>query len=255
MYLKKIYEENEEICDDEDIPESKFVNHYSVFRMLEKPYDLKMVDFFDGKTNEAAQYAYACDYDNIVIMNFANNRHPGGGYIRGASAQEEDCCRYFPTLYRSLVNAKKRDYKTKQIVSAYKFDKRDVIVTPNVKLMRSTPKYSMLNDEAMFNVNFVSASAPDMAHEKFDLERVDTALRTTLLAPIKTLRINNPKKNCIIMGAWGCGAFGNDSFVMAECMSEAVEKYGGYYDKVIMAIPDRSDGNYEEFKLMFGKKN
>ena len=37
-----------------------------------------------------------------VGLNFANAHHAGGGYLRGARAQEEDLCRLMPTLYTAL---------------------------------------------------------------------------------------------------------------------------------------------------------
>ena len=42
-----------------------------------------------------------------VGLNFANAHHAGGGYLRGARAQEEDLCRLMPTLYSAL---KRLDY-------------------------------------------------------------------------------------------------------------------------------------------------
>ena len=42
-----------------------------------------------------------------VGLNFANAHHAGGGYLRGARAQEEDLCRLMPTLYTAL---KRLDY-------------------------------------------------------------------------------------------------------------------------------------------------
>merc|ERR1719210_2123468 len=43
----------------------------------------------------------------VCGLNFANgsDRHVGGGYKRGAKAQEEDLCRRIPNLFPSLLTA------------------------------------------------------------------------------------------------------------------------------------------------------
>ena len=38
----------------------------------------------------------------VAALNFANAYSPGGGYLGGSRAQEEDLCRLIPTLYTSL---------------------------------------------------------------------------------------------------------------------------------------------------------
>jgi len=255
MYTNKkrwftdIAEENNEMCEDLSIPVSTFFFSYDVNNLGAKPLCMSKVETFDLSTDGAIRLAHSQGYKNIVAMNFASNKHVGGGYLRGASAQEEDCCRLFPTLYPSLHKATYINPTTKKLTSIYPFDKRNVIVTPNVLLMRDRKDYNLLPDNQMIAVTFVSAAAPNLRYENFNANMVNTALKTTILAPINTdIKFDNPKDNCLILGAWGCGAYCNDPVVMRNHMRSAVSKYGGYYDKVIFAIPDTKEGNYKVFK-------
>lgn len=44
----------------------------------------------------------------IAIMNFANTRNPGGGYLVGCPTQEEELCRAAPFLFPSLKEEQSR---------------------------------------------------------------------------------------------------------------------------------------------------
>ena len=48
----------------------------------------------------------AIQLGDSCILNFANARHPGGGYWKDSLAQEEDLCRLMPQLQPSLHEAK-----------------------------------------------------------------------------------------------------------------------------------------------------
>lgn len=248
-WFTEIALENNDICENIPVPVSTFFFSYDVNNLKEMPFDMTKVEVVNLSTDEGIKLAHTQKYKNIVAMNFASNKHAGGGYLRGASAQEEDCCRLFPTLYPSLYRATYTNPTTKKLTSIYPFDKRNVVVTPNVTLMRDRRDYSLLPKDQMINVTFVSAAAPNLRYENFNENLVDTTLKTTILAPINTnIKFSNPKDNCLILGAWGCGAYCNDPVVMRKHMRRAVSKYGGYYDKVFFAIPDAKDGNYNVFK-------
>ena len=53
----------------------------------------------------------------------------------------------------------------------------------------------------------------------------------------------------LILGAWGCGVFGQDPKVVAELMQNTLEYYP-HFKKVIFAIP--KGYNYDMFKEVFG---
>merc|ERR1719393_764078 len=65
---------------------------------------------FSGMTTAEALQRFAKDpQKRVCALNFANGKHVGGGYKKGAIAQEEDLCRQIPTLYSSLYNAQQKD--------------------------------------------------------------------------------------------------------------------------------------------------
>jgi len=64
------------------------------------------------------------------------------------------------------------------------------------------------------------------------------------------------KNGCkeLVLGAWGCGAFGNDPNVVAGHFRTALldDELGRCFDKVVFAIYGRPDGkNITAFKNVF----
>jgi uncharacterized protein (TIGR02452 family) len=46
----------------------------------------------------------------------------------------------------------------------------------------------------------------------------------------------------LILGAWGCGAFGLDTEMMADIFAETLAEHGGgVFDEIVFAITDWSD--------------
>lgn len=67
---------------------------------------------------------------------------------------------------------------------------------------------------------------------------------------VKAAIVNNA--DCIILGAWGCGAFGQSPTLVAQAFAEVLNDYSGAFRKIVFAIRPTSgvgsDMTYDEFK-------
>jgi len=210
-------------------------------------------------TAEACQH-FAQDRRNVVCaLNFANGAVCGGGYKNGATAQEEDLCRQCPTLYSTLYNATKEGLypfgpSTCQSASApAKYS--DALYTAGIALARGSMEegYPLLLEEQQVTVSMVAAAAPNIrfAKEVAEPELIYNTIKTIFIAP----RYTQPEVNTLILGAFGCGAFGNDPKEIAELFVRALisDNFGPLYKEVHFAIPKLAptDNNYEVFAQVF----
>ena len=66
-----------------------------------------------------------------------------------------------------------------------------------------------------------------------------------------TPKIREKRVTRITLGAWGCGAFGNNPEKIAELFKLSLESFGRFYKRVVFAIPKAaSNTNYEVFETV-----
>lgn len=171
---------------------------------------------------------------NIVLMNFASRHYHGGGYRRGAKAQEEDLCRVIPALYPSLCGIK------------YPFEQDSVLLTPHLNILRDNTGYNLFPFGANYHVGVVSAAAQNLRNEKYDEKYDEECVRRTLENMYTAVKYHMPNTDTLIVGAWGCGAYGNDPDRMSRVMNEVNLKYGGLFKTVVFSVPDGV--NTKEFR-------
>lgn len=71
----------------------------------------------------------------------------------------------------------------------------------------------------------------------------------------RVLEIAAKKGNdVVILGAFGCGAFGNPPEVVARAMKTVVDEYRNAFETIEFAVycPPRDDSNYRTFKEILG---
>lgn len=185
---------------------------------------------FAGKRrNKDSRYA---------VLNFASYLNPGGGFLKGAKAQEEALCHQsilYPVLnafrdtwYYSHAMEESETYSDDFIlIPECLFIKGDNIITADVLTMAAV-NHTKLRD-------MTDAEAYDIMRR-----RMETAYVT--IGALGATRI--------ILGAWGCGVFQNDPALIAEYWKEITKLHNGLYEEVIHAVPD-SD-TYNVFKRHVG---
>ena len=187
---------------------------------------------------------------NFLAMNFANAKYPGGGFLSGANAQEESLCRE-STLYESLSSydaAEMYNYNhthNKHCYSDY------MTISPNVCVFRDI-KDNFLDEPFLTSVITIPAPNLNGAAKNVPQEKIDEIM-TARLKKMFDVAIYHGYKN-LVLGAWGCGAFGNNPEKVAGYFYKLLfdEKYRFYFDKIIFAIYDKGEKkNYNAFKNIF----
>lgn len=165
-----------------------------------------------------------------LALNFANGIQPGGGFLNGARAQEEVLCRS-SALYMALRGDPMYDAHMKR---AEPDSTAWSILSPDVPVFRTDDGTAL--DEPWL-LSFITCAAP-VAY------RVGPSHSAELLAERirRVLEIGAAYGYTdLVLGAWGCGAFGNDPRRTAQDFRAALEgPYAGQFDQVVFAIADWS---------------
>lgn len=165
-----------------------------------------------------------------LALNFANGIHPGGGFLSGAKAQEENLCRS-SALYMTLTG----DPMYEAHMKRPRPDSTDwAILSPDVPIFRTDDGTAL--DEPWI-MSFITCAAPYVPGvgqpESGDLlqRRIHRVLAIARAYGYQDL----------ILGAWGCGAFGNDPWRTAQDFRTALEgAFSGAFHHVVFAVTDWS---------------
>lgn len=196
-------------------------------------------------TSQAAARLLANGHKDIVALNFASGINQGGGFLAGAIAQEEDLCRcsgLYPTL-----KSKPEFYNQNILNDSYLYTD-NIIYSPNVPFFRDD--HNVLLEES-FPLSIISAPAPNLRGAD-DIDHVMLAI-TIFNRAERVLRVAaRHEHKTIILGAWGCGAYGNDSELIADIFKEALVNTP-YFEHVCFAVYDTRQPPevFETFKKAF----
>lgn len=165
-----------------------------------------------------------------LALNFANGVQPGGGFLRGARAQEEVLCRS-SALYHTLADDPMYEAHQDRPLP----DSSDwVIYSPEVPVFRTDEGTEL---DQPWLLSFVTCAAPFAPTVGQPESR--ELLRRRIHRVLGVARAYG--QETLVLGAWGCGAFGNDPDTTARDFREALEnEFSGWFSEIVFAITDWS---------------
>lgn len=183
-----------------------------------------------NETTLGAARRLADNGQKVVALNFANGTHPGGGFLIGATAQEEALCRS-SALYETLAGDPM--YEAHRIRPEP--DSTDwAIYSPGVPVFRTDDGAAL---EEPWLLSFITCAAPYAP--AVGLLRSGDLLQRRIHRALAIARAYGYA--ALVLGAWGCGAFGNDPHRTARDFRQALEtEFDGAFSTVVFAIADWS---------------
>jgi uncharacterized protein (TIGR02452 family) len=163
-----------------------------------------------------------------LVLNMASDFVPGGGWLKGSSAQEEQL--FLRTaLHAHLGSALVPKNQRRHPKGPY-----DIVYSPNVAVFRhgEEQKYVMMDDDERFLCSFVSVAAIRNPHVKNETYATvdDQKLMQQKIDAIFRLAIDKGYTS-LVLGALGCGAFANPPKAVAAMFADAIKRYGHCFTK------------------------
>lgn len=180
---------------------------------------------------------------DVAALVFASARSAGGGFLNGAQAQEESIARS-SALYPCL-RAAGEFYAYHRSHAELTYSDR-VIYSPGVPVFRDD-RGGLLTKA--YAVTFLTCAAPNLSAIRSNqpelAAEVPAVLRRRAARVLAVAAAHGHRR--LVLGAWGCGVFGNDPTTVAETFAAALREQP--MEHVVFAV---LGPNREEFTAVLG---
>lgn len=221
--------------------------------------DINKINIKDKECKEPCKtYILACgsgdipfeeEFKNnkVCILNFASSKHPGGGFMTGAHAQEENLC-YHSNLYDALSKHNRfYDYNRNHLNNGLYTE--GIIFTQNILFFRQ--KFENVKPKL---ADVITCAAPNKGaalRNGVKGVEVDKVMSARLEKILKVAIDNNVET--LVLGAFGCGVFKNDIEYVANEIKKLLymKGYAKYFKNIVIPGMKKTDRVYETFSRTF----
>ena len=234
--MEDLYKNEIEDC----INETLVYNANSKF--IEKRLNDKQIIILDEIDSVGAIFKYVNVNEITAVLNFASYNNPGGNFINGSKAQEECLCHesYLYNVLKGRIGYYKINHKNKNR-SLYT-DR--ALYSPNVRFTKECK-------DVFCDVITCAAPNKTAAQKYYNVsdEENSKVLKERIEFVLKIAQDNGVDN--LILGAYGCGVFGQDPLEVAKIFKEFLLGKYKCFNKVIFVIPNKLDVNYRCFQRIF----
>jgi len=169
--------------------------------------------------------------NNTCILNMASAKHPGGGVAKGSSAQEESLFRCSNLHHIST--------------SFYPLKENEALYSTNVSFIKNV-KYIWMETKVC---DVITIAASNLNYGGYPKNFSETDEYIDLIKNKMRLMLSSDCEN-IILGAWGCGVFGNNPETIANLFKEVIKEGTDIKNVIFAVINDHNSvgNNYNVFK-------
>lgn len=173
----------------------------------------------------------------VAALNFASAKNPGGGFLNGSQAQEESLARS-SALYASLTQA--WDYYEQHRASPSLLYSDAMILSPGCPVFRGDDGALLAKP---YTVAFITSAAPNASAvaktRPHELQAIPEVLRQRSEYVLALAAAHGCRR--LVLGAWGCGVFGNDPAVVAGAFANHLQgAWARRFERVVFSVLDNS---------------
>jgi uncharacterized protein (TIGR02452 family) len=191
---------------------------------------------------------------NVACLNMASHQHPGGGYLTGAGAQEENLFRR--SAYHAFIG-EGVPWRPPEI--RYPLPELGAVYSPDVPVFRGpeSQRYPFL--DAPRTMSFIAVAAysrPPLAGDRL-IPAIADKTRQKIRLIFQVGRAMG--HDALVLSALGCGAFRNPPAHMAELFREVLDEgWRRAFRHISFAIFDdhnapAGEGNLKPFRRVLGR--
>lgn len=177
-------------------------------------------------------------FKRILVLNFASAKNAGGGFLRGAQAQEESLARssgLFPSLEK--CSGYYRYHRTQNKSLLYS---DHMIYSPDCPVFKDDGGVLL---DAPYIVDFITSPAPNRGaltrNNPKSLDQLEAAFTQRIQYMLRLAA--SQQVDALVLGAWGCGVFGNNPEQVAALFANELLGDGAFaktFRHISFSIPE-----------------